>query len=159
MRTSTIHSLVIWLCLLSFGMDITAHAITHGSWGSSNSHHGHSAINATDHDHAHAHTHALDHATTHDSPSLKLSPADHLNHHNQPIQNDRPTDTDHDQTHHLSIQLRFSTHSGPTLYPIDSLNTQLVLLSTTPNTHLDRAPDRSVLSDTIDRLRTVKMTV
>ncbi len=151
MRTSTIHSLIIWLCLLSFGMDITAHAITHGSWGSSNSHHGHSAINATDHGHAHA--------TSHDSLPLDLSPADHLNHHNQPIQNDRPTDTDHDQTHHLSIQLRFSTHSGATLYPIDSLNTQLVLSSTTPSTRLARAPNRSVLSDTNERLRTVKITV
>lgn len=152
MRSSTIHFLIIWLCLLSFGMDLAAHSIIQGPWASSNAHHRHAEPGAADH-------HQAPGFAQSETPLLDLSPAEHLNHHTQPLQNDRPTDTDHDETHHLSIQLRYASQFGATFYHFKSYSAQSVLFNTTAITPLTRAPERSVLRDLNERLRTVKITV
>lgn len=150
MRSSTINSLIIWLCLLSFGIDFAAHSITHGSWGVSGSSNTHHSDQAT-HDHG-------EHLTHHSTP-FELSPADHLKHHNQPLPNDCPNEGDHDETHHLSIQLRSSNQFSATLLQIESGYTQCLLYCAQTVPQLISDPDRSVIREIIGPLRTIKLIV
>lgn len=154
MRSSTINSLIIWLCLLSFGIDFAAHSITFGALGakgSQDAHHGYLVTGAADHHH--------EHDITHHSIPIDLSPADHLKHHNQPLRNDCPNERDHDETHHFSIQLRSSYQFSATLFPIESHNTQCVLYNAQAVPHLVSDPERSVVRDIIGPLRTIKLIV
>lgn len=114
MRIPTFHSLIAWLCLLSFGMDFAAHTFIPSTQLSHTSDHEH-RDHHHDHHH-HTHNHSL-HASHHSLDAHNLSASQHLNEHNRTPQDDSPTDDnhDHDLTHHLTVQLRSSSLLDSTL--------------------------------------------
>ena len=148
MRIPSIQPLIIWLCLLSFGIDFVAHSIPHGFLDSSSTDHGDWILDGIDHKLIHL-SESLDHPAADHTDPLQHSPHDNL-----------PSDTDHDQTHHLTIQLRLVNHLDTTLYPKVFRITQMFTAGTAVVVARPvYTPDRVVYLDIYERMRTVRMTV
>lgn len=99
MKTHNFKTIITWLCLLSFGLHLSAHTTLPLPWKSAS--------------HTHLHTTSFAQQNSH------LSNHDHSEHEHTPTpapSNDHHQDN-HENTHHLTIQFRSTNNAAPAFNP------------------------------------------
>lgn len=146
MRRPLIHSLIAWLCLFSFGLDMALHAIGPVECTSAN---GKSLEWVCEKDEQNVCLRA----------GVERNLPDQFAQEGLPPCEDRPVGADHDQAHHLFTHPRQSGHAEQTLPPV----TLAVVWSFAFDPFIRGGPSRIDIRvrppDTVARLRTVIMIV
>ncbi len=145
MRFPALNSVMAWLCLISFGMDIVVHASMvpvdrpsssgdHGGW-----------------------VHEDGEQDAYLSAGIESDETEHfVEHKHHPVEN-QPTDHDHDEGHHLSVQFRLSGQVGAIRHVIIAATLPDFLYDSGVQICQQMVFDRFVFHDTVERMRTVIM--